>query len=466
MSLRAQDAGPLDTTPLLHTELPDGWQHKVKPSPLTTKLAYAVLGAHWMAAGLLVFAACELASSSSGNPQWIPIVTVATLLCAACCWVLSPPVVSTLSGDGALVVHDVDSFTSKHQHADGCFCVLRVNGVEVLRINLEHRIRVLALAEPLAALACEWHTVVVSRETALYLQPETLSTLDQVLTWLNKQHWCEKIEWKTALGPCDPTGNIWPADRHWQTFVLSNSRQIATLNRLLLSRLLGPFDLSAWCTRFLLYSCLWLVLGALVLLAFVFVVSWVMFLLLTPVGMTLFLWLFGASCSWPSIHVFRAQEQICLTPETLLSHLRAVPLLEPYFLASAALPYSIDPSAPIGEGGCSQVFRGAHGEQPVAVKRMPSGHAQANMEIRLLSRLDHPHVVRYLHHEIAADGMLYVAMELCDMNLRQLLEQHKIDPGRDGPDVCRQMAQGLEYLHGSVALEVGAESPSFHPSCK
>src|SRR6185503_11214370 len=94
-----------------------------------------------------------------------------------------------------------------------------------------------------------------------------------------------------------------------------------------------------------------------------------------------------------------------------------------------------------GSGGMGQVFRGRDlqsGER-VAVKMLlgdDGGHeARFSMEIRVLSELSHPGIVRYVTHGAAASGEPYLAMEWLD-----------------GEDLSRRLARGPLGVPESISV--------------
>jgi serine/threonine protein kinase len=77
----------------------------------------------------------------------------------------------------------------------------------------------------------------------------------------------------------------------------------------------------------------------------------------------------------------------------------------------------------LGFGGHGTVvYRGTLDGRQVAVKRMLKAyHASADREISLLIESDgHPNVVRYFLKEVTGD-FVYLALELCDMSLHDLI---------------------------------------------
>ena len=118
----------------------------------------------------------------------------------------------------------------------------------------------------------------------------------------------------------------------------------------------------------------------------------------------------------------------------------------------------------LGYGGHGTVvFKGLLEGRQVAVKRMLKAyHGSADREISLLIESDgHPNVVRYFLKEVRGD-FVYLALELCDLSLHDLIgqvrslpESSMVDKERlvsAVPDATRgillQIAQGVKHLHG------------------
>jgi len=125
----------------------------------------------------------------------------------------------------------------------------------------------------------------------------------------------------------------------------------------------------------------------------------------------------------------------------------------------------------LGYGGHGTiVYRGELDGRHVAVKRMLKAyHASAEREISLLIESDgHPHVVRYFLKEARGD-FVYLALELCEMTLedliaalRQKTQRISLEEGETGksnsvlhiPDMIRPMketlfevAKGVRHIH-------------------
>lgn len=118
----------------------------------------------------------------------------------------------------------------------------------------------------------------------------------------------------------------------------------------------------------------------------------------------------------------------------------------------------------LGYGGHGTVvFKGLLEGRQVAVKRMLKAyHGSADREISLLIESDgHPNVVRYFLKEVRGD-FVYLALELCDLSLHELIAQVRAISESPLPDkerllsvvpsatrgILLQIAQGVKHLHG------------------
>lgn len=98
------------------------------------------------------------------------------------------------------------------------------------------------------------------------------------------------------------------------------------------------------------------------------------------------------------------------------------------------------------------VFEGRFQDRPVAVKRMLLDFCYlALQEIKLLTESDdHPNVIRYYCSE-TTDKFAYIALELCDFNLDDLLQKTiKSNKGPNNINIRKllvEIASGVSYLH-------------------
>ena len=117
----------------------------------------------------------------------------------------------------------------------------------------------------------------------------------------------------------------------------------------------------------------------------------------------------------------------------------------------------------LGHGGHGTVvYKGMLEGRQVAVKRLlKTYNASADREISLLIESDgHPNVVRYHLKETRGD-FVYLALELCDMSLHDLIGHIRSKLDRIGPDkieekekvfhatktILLQITKGAEHLH-------------------
>ena len=116
-------------------------------------------------------------------------------------------------------------------------------------------------------------------------------------------------------------------------------------------------------------------------------------------------------------------------------------------------PYRIEEL--IAKGRMSGVYRAAHlSGQEVAIKVLPASKARNpevlarfKREARLLTRLDHPNVVRAFHVG-EADGKHYLVLEyLAGDTLEEVLARWKPLPPADAVRVVHQAMLGLQHIH-------------------
>jgi Protein kinase domain len=119
----------------------------------------------------------------------------------------------------------------------------------------------------------------------------------------------------------------------------------------------------------------------------------------------------------------------------------------------------VDETIVLGHGGGGTVvYAGTLDNRQVAVKRMlKTYNASADREISLLIESDgHPNVVRYFMKEVRGD-FVYLALELCDMSLHDLIGHIKSRMESNGisntavleasKTILRQVVEGVKHLH-------------------
>lgn len=106
----------------------------------------------------------------------------------------------------------------------------------------------------------------------------------------------------------------------------------------------------------------------------------------------------------------------------------------------------------LSEGAMGSVYRAvAPDGSPVALKRLldPEGAARFEIEARLLSRLDHPRIVRVIEH-VEDSGSQYLVMALVEgPDLNRVMLDHGA-PGLPVEEVLgyvRQASEALQYVH-------------------
>ena len=114
---------------------------------------------------------------------------------------------------------------------------------------------------------------------------------------------------------------------------------------------------------------------------------------------------------------------------------------------------------PIGSGGMATVWRAVDQDtgQAVAVKLMhprvqddPDLLARFRREADVVTRLDHPCIVRLLDQDAGADDGPYIVFELVDgTTLKALIRQRGHLPAAEAASIASQVARGLELAHRS-----------------
>ena len=113
----------------------------------------------------------------------------------------------------------------------------------------------------------------------------------------------------------------------------------------------------------------------------------------------------------------------------------------------------------LGRGGMGAVYRGTELStgRAVAVKVLPeelNEHGEGfrmrfEQEAAVMSRLDHPHVVRLYHHGVTGSGRAYLLMELVEGEdvARRLHRERRLD-AITALGIAQQVCGALEYAHG------------------
>ncbi|MCA8998625.1 MAG: protein kinase [Planctomycetaceae bacterium] len=110
----------------------------------------------------------------------------------------------------------------------------------------------------------------------------------------------------------------------------------------------------------------------------------------------------------------------------------------------------------IGRGGMGAVYKAEHisRKRPVAVKVLPPESLKDDLlvrrfcrEIRAVSKLDHPHIVRAIEAG-SADGVHFLVMELIDgPNLAELVARHHPLTIPNACEIAHQAAAALQAAH-------------------
>lgn len=110
------------------------------------------------------------------------------------------------------------------------------------------------------------------------------------------------------------------------------------------------------------------------------------------------------------------------------------------------------PKELLGKGAEGRVYDGKlDNGRKVAVKRINfefSDKDRAEKEINLLLKCDkHDNVVTYFAKELQNNEFLFIALERCDLSLKDWVEQNYKNFFISKTNILRQMTKGLEYLH-------------------
>jgi len=110
----------------------------------------------------------------------------------------------------------------------------------------------------------------------------------------------------------------------------------------------------------------------------------------------------------------------------------------------------------IGQGGMGAVYRARHGllRRPTAIKVLASDHADEHelrrfeREVKLTSRLTHPHTIAIYDYGRTPEGVFYYAMELLEgLDLQLLVETSGAQPASSVVRILEQVAGALSEAH-------------------
>ncbi|KAG8888793.1 hypothetical protein FRB98_006805 [Tulasnella sp. 332] len=112
-----------------------------------------------------------------------------------------------------------------------------------------------------------------------------------------------------------------------------------------------------------------------------------------------------------------------------------------------AYDVEIDPAEVLGRGGFGLVRKGRWNHLTVAVKQMTKETDQKTLlrEIRIWSRLHHPHILPFLGASIAADPPFIVSLYMPNGDVKTYLLKH---PNTNRVQLVHEIALGMLYIHG------------------
>ena len=104
----------------------------------------------------------------------------------------------------------------------------------------------------------------------------------------------------------------------------------------------------------------------------------------------------------------------------------------------------------IGEGGFSAVFYGSYGNEVVALKCLFSNVTLSgddeNPEVRILSTLDHPNLIKML--DTFVEGRLqFIVTEMCSSDLKAFISKRKTLDLPSAKKIMKQIADAIVYMH-------------------
>lgn len=135
----------------------------------------------------------------------------------------------------------------------------------------------------------------------------------------------------------------------------------------------------------------------------------------------------------------------------------------------------------IGKGGMGEVYKGFGNDKVVAVKVLPQELAKdSNLvkrferEADMLSRLDHPHIVKLYDSGITDTGAYYLVMEFIDgIELGDYLKEHHVDY-ETVSEWSAKIGSALDYIHqqglvhrdvkpSNIMLRLDADNETWQP---
>ena len=125
-------------------------------------------------------------------------------------------------------------------------------------------------------------------------------------------------------------------------------------------------------------------------------------------------------------------------------------------IINSKLKFSLD--NPLSEKSQNSVFLGKFGDVEVAVKRIAKSNyfidkKYMHPEHAYLKELyEHENIVRYYDFQ-EREGMIYLALELCDGDLEIYVEKEQQNSGIS-LDIASQICNALEYLHGKGIIHL------------
>jgi serine/threonine protein kinase len=123
-------------------------------------------------------------------------------------------------------------------------------------------------------------------------------------------------------------------------------------------------------------------------------------------------------------------------------------MLSKWPLALLISKKDLQPEGHVDSGAFGEVSKVVWRGETYAMKRAKRGHINViKQEIKALGGLNHPHLMRLLCCTEVPDRECSYIMELMDMSLDVLLDEHGISPILQAVDLLLQVAEGMKYLH-------------------